>query len=385
MNRGDELAIGDRIVRLAATPPADHHGAAVNGTEPSLTIDARVYTDPARHAAERALLGEHPTLVAHSSDVPAPGDFITAELWGTPIVVARDAHGVHAYVNACVHRGATVVTEPCGHARLHSCPFHGWSYELDGSLRSISEPDRFGEPSGLPGGLRRLACEERHGSIWVVGDPTVERIDVAEWLTPSLDGLLTDLELASMTCHRSQTYELACNWKMITDGFLETYHLKYLHRASIAPYFPSNRIDCRRHGPHFTTFLPKNRLLAQLAERPRDDWDVLAHLTMSTTLVPGTVIQWQAGHVELFSLRPHPTDPSRCAVRMTMLVPTARAGDTDLWDRNWQRLADTIPAEDFVAAEDVQRNIAAGAVTRLTLGATERHLAEHLSEIDRRL
>src|SRR5690606_37266184 len=96
-------------------------------------------------------------------------------------------------------------------------------------------------------------------------------------------------------------------------------------------------------GDHLGGALPKNRLLEQLHELPRDDWQVLDHLTMAIVLVPGTVVQWQAGHVELFSIRPHPSDPTRSTCRLTMLVPFDRAGDTELWDRNWERVCATIP------------------------------------------
>ena len=188
-----------------------------------------------------------------------------------------------------------------------------------------------------------------------------------------------------MAAHRSESYDLACNWKMITDGFLETYHIKYLHRGSVAPYVPSNQAMIDRYGPHFVAHLPKNRLLRQLAEQPRDEWRVLDHLTLTATLVPGTVVQWNAGHVELFAIRPHLTDPGRCTVDMTLLVPAARADERDLWDRNWQRLVDTIPAEDFATAAESQAGISAGVVTTLRLGATERGLADHLAEVDRLL
>ena len=113
----------------------------------------------------------------------------------------------------------------------------------------------------------------------------------------------------------------------------------------------------------------------------RDQWQVLDHLTGAIVLVPGTVIQWQAGHVELFSLRPHPTDPARTTARVTMLVPADRAGETALWDRNWERVCVTIPDEDFAAAVDVQRNIDAGAVDEIRVGANEHLLIEHLAAV----
>lgn len=361
------------MLDITAVTPANH--------QPAIELDTAVYTDRSRHTAELAMLRRHPALVAHSSDLPTEGSFITRSLWGVPIIVSRDGHGVHAVVNACAHRGATLMHEPCGTARVLSCPFHGWSYRLDGSLRSISERERFGEaPDGV--GLEMLACEERHGLIWVVADPAIDEIDLRGWLTDPLDDLFTDLGMATMVCHQRATYDLACNWKMITDGFLETYHLKYLHRASIAPYFPSNMFGADRFGPHFVGYLPKNRLLKQFEERPRDEWEVLDHLTMSTTLVPGSVIQWQAGHVEVFALRPDLEHPNRCQVELSMLVPADRFDDIDLWNRNWSRLVNTIPAEDFVASEDVQSNIDAGIVRRLLIGATEHRLVDHITSLD---
>lgn len=373
MERAAELALGERLANL----DEQLYGA---GSAP-VPIDAAVYTDPTRHAAELAALRRAPQVAVPAAAVAEVGDFVTCELLGTPLIVARDDSGVHAMVNACAHRGATVRHEACGSARLHTCRFHGWSYQLDGRLRSVAEPDRFGTMADQPAGLPRVACAERHGLVWVALDAAT--IDVAAWLTPGLEGLFGELGMAQMVPYRADRYDLRCNWKMVTDGFLETYHIKYLHRSSVAPYVPSNRAMIDRFGLHFVSYLPKHRLLRQLAEQPRDEWRVLDHLTMTATLVPGTIVQWNAGHVELFAVRPHATDPGRCAVEMTLLVPAARAAETDLWDRNWERLVDTIPAEDFAIAQEVQANIAAGAVRWLHAGATERGLTDHLAALDR--
>lgn len=378
MDRARELALGDRL--------ADLERLAFGRDRSPAEIDTAVYTDPARHAAELAAMRRNPLAAVPSGALRAPGDFVTVDVLGTPLLVTRDAAGVHAVVNACAHRGATVRTEPCGSARLHACRFHGWSYHLDGRLRSVAEPDRYG-PSPDVRGLAPIACAERHGVVWVVLEPAhagqpVTAPDLRAWLTPDLDDLLADLGLDRMVPHREDTFRLRCNWKLVTDGFLEAYHIRYLHRTTVAPHVPSNRALVDRYGPHFVTALPKNRLLRHLAEHPRDEWRVYDQLTMPVTLVPGTVVQWQAGHVELFSIRPDLTDPGRCRVVVSMLVPADRADDTDLWDRNWERLVGTIPAEDLAAAEDVYRNIAAGAARTLRVGATEHALVEHLAAVE---
>jgi phenylpropionate dioxygenase-like ring-hydroxylating dioxygenase large terminal subunit len=374
MQRETELTLGDRLQRLVDDGPRP-------AAHPFASLDPSVYTDPSIHRDEVAAMAAGPVAVVASSELAAPGDFVTVDVAGLPIVVTRGHDGrAHASRNVCAHRGATVETRSSGSARILSCNFHGWSYDLDGSLRSVSDPGLYStEPCTQ--GLRRLACEERHGIVWATPDADAVPEPVAEWLGDEIDDLLTELGLGAMVHHAATEYDLACNWKLLTDGFLELYHLKYLHRSSIAPYFPANLTVAHRAGPHFVNWLPKNRLVKQLVELPRDDWQVLAHLTGAIVLVPGTVVQWQAGHVELFSLRPHPTDPARSTVRLTMLVPGERADETELWDRNWERVCVTIPDEDFAAAVDVQRNIDAGAVDEIRIGANEQLLLDHLAAV----
>ncbi|MEM7271804.1 MAG: aromatic ring-hydroxylating dioxygenase subunit alpha [Actinomycetota bacterium] len=375
MQREMELAIGDALLERIETgaPPA---------VGPAARIDPAVYTDPARHRREVAAIAATPVAALASSELASPGAFVTVDLLGTPVIISRDRAGqVHAMRNVCAHRGATVETRDAGTARIFSCGFHAWSYDLDGSLRSVSDAGLFSaDPCDT--GLRRLAVEERHGIIWVTPNADADARPVGSWLG-ELDPLLQELELSSMVHHASTSYDLKCNWKLLTDGFLEIYHLKYLHRTSIAPYFPANTMLYGRRSDHFVGWLPKNRLVKEVTTEPRDRWQVLDRLTGALVLVPATVVQWQAGHVELFSLRPHPLDPTRTTARLTMMVPKDRADETELWDRNWERVCVTIPEEDFAAAVDVQANIDAGAVDEITIGANEHNLVDHLAAVER--
>lgn len=360
----------ERLV-AAGPPPADR---------PAVELDTVVYRDGRRHADELAVLRTHPLPVLAAASLDEPGAFVTIDVLGVEVIVLRDRDGtVRALRNSCAHRGAKVEHRAQGTARVWSCGFHGWSYELDGTLRAVTHPDLYSTES-CTAGLRAVGAAERHGLVWVTideGGPP----DVARWLGADLDDQFDQLGLASMVPFEQVDLDLDANWKLLTDGFVELYHLKYLHRASIAPYFPANVVGFDWFDGHLRTLLPKNRLLRMLAEQP-DEADVLRGLTMSIVLVPGTVVQWQAGHLELFSLRPDPDHPNRTRCRLQMLVPAERAGDTDLWRRNWERLLATIPAEDFVAAEEVQRNIDAGSATTLRVGANERAIVEHLARLD---
>ncbi|MCQ3814199.1 MAG: aromatic ring-hydroxylating dioxygenase subunit alpha [Acidimicrobiia bacterium] len=373
MRREMELALGERLLSKIQEGPTP-------AAKPFKPIDAKIYVDEANHREEVALIASNPVAALAASELAEAGDFVTLELAGTPLIVTRDQDGqVRAMHNVCAHRGSTVEPRNSGSARIFSCGFHGWSYNLDGSLRAVSAASLYSsEP--CTSGLRQLPCEQRHGIIWVTPNQA-STISVTDWLGPELDEMFSELGLAEMTHYATEEFNLNCNWKLLTDGFLEIYHLKYLHRNSIAPFFPAHLTLSDRYGRHFANWVPKNRLVTALTERPRDQWPVLDHVTGAFVLVPGTVVQWQAGHVELFSLRPHPTDPTRSTARLTMLVPTTRLTETDLWDRNWLRVCQTIPEEDFAAAVGVAHNINCGAVNQLRIGANEHQIVEHLAAL----
>ena len=103
----------------------------------------------------------------------------------------------------CAHRGSTVEHRGCGSTRLLSCRFHGWSYNLDGSLRAASAAPLFSTETPA-GGLRRLRCEERHGIVWVTADAGADPLTVREWLGAELDDLLAGLGLHAMVRHGAE-------------------------------------------------------------------------------------------------------------------------------------------------------------------------------------
>jgi phenylpropionate dioxygenase-like ring-hydroxylating dioxygenase large terminal subunit len=346
-------------------------------------VPVSVYTDPDRHRREMAALAQLPAAVCFASEVARPGSHLALRLGALPVLVARTERGALAgMVNVCRHRGSPLVPDGPGHARRLTCPFHGWSYDLDGRLRHVPEAATVGTVDCDQRSLVALTVEERHGLVWLTGRPGAEATTVRSWLGGELDDQLGDLGLDRFVLHRSVDLDVACNWKLVTDGFLETYHLRYLHRRSIAPYFESNVLAVDRWGYHQRSALPKTRLRRELAGVPPERWDVLAHTTIAHVLFPTTVLQWQAGHLEAFLIRPDPGDPARCRVRLGMLVPAERAGEVERWDRNWDRVVGTIPAEDFAQSEAVQAGFASGANRTLLLGRTEGGLAHFLAAVD---
>ena len=185
------------------------------------------YRSAARFEAEVDLLRRRPTPFCPSAFLDTPGSFVARTAAGVPLVAVRDREGhVRVFKNSCRHRGTQLV-EGTGCAQSLTCPFHGWTYALDGRLRRI--PDDYGFP-GLDraaSGLVEIVAYERDGLVF------------AEQEHPR--GTATDhvpTMLGGRPYHVLGTTEtiVAANWKILVEGFLEGYHLKATHRDTFFPY-----------------------------------------------------------------------------------------------------------------------------------------------------
>ncbi|TAM69855.1 Rieske (2Fe-2S) protein, partial [Mycobacterium sp.] len=152
---------------------------------------AREFTDPVLAQQERDFIfGCVPSIVAHGSEIARPFDFMTVQMPRNNLIVVRQKDGgVKAFVNLCRHRGGLLEDQEKGRCRFFSCPYHRWSYDPDGSLRTVTREATFGEIDHKEHSLIEVPCEERHGFIWVV-DNAHASIDVADWLGPDMDTIL---------------------------------------------------------------------------------------------------------------------------------------------------------------------------------------------------
>ncbi|MFB0902092.1 MAG: Rieske (2Fe-2S) protein, partial [Acidimicrobiales bacterium] len=152
------------------------------------------YTDPEQLQQEMDILFRNfPIVIAHSSELADVGDFLTHDDTGVPLLVTRSEQGdIKAFLNVCRHRGARIEGEPCGHARRFTCPYHAWTYGLDGGLRGMPQPVGFDSVDRSEHGLVELPAFERFGLIWVVPSPQDGAVDLDAWLAPmeeQFDGL----------------------------------------------------------------------------------------------------------------------------------------------------------------------------------------------------
>lgn len=338
-------------------------------------VPARAYCDPAHLEAERAaLFGPLPQVVALSGDLPQPGHHLTRDTLAVPVLVTRDEDGTaRAMANVCAHRGAQVVATGRGCRRAFSCPYHAWTYDLAGTL--VGLPDREAFPDvAVPGpGMRPLPVLEEHGLIWVVPSPAAA--DAPAAVRPGLGPIGDDFDALGVADHRhwrSHRFELAFNWKLLVDTFLEPYHFASLHRNTVAPLFIPNLCHVERFGRHVREVLPR-RSVTELADTPPERWDLVAHSALVYVLFPSTVLVMQLDHIETWRVAPHPSDPARSICDLDFYVPGEDGSERTErhWESNWRLTIDTVIDEDFAAMAGVQRGLDSGALDALRIGANE--------------
>ncbi len=139
-------------------------------------VEGRLYTDPEIFAEEmRKIFHRSWVWVAHESEIPQPGSFKTTQVGLEPVIVVRDRKGnFNTLLNRCRHRGATVCDVPKGKANGFTCPYHNWSYALDGRLRGIPYPELRGTVDKADYPLRTLRTESYLGMIWATFNEDAE-------------------------------------------------------------------------------------------------------------------------------------------------------------------------------------------------------------------
>jgi len=203
---------------------------------------------------------------------------------GVPVVITRDAKGeVHAMLNVCRHRGALICGEGLGSGRALTCPYHAWSYGMDGQLKALYGESTFGEFDKSKRGLVQLPCVEVAGLIFVCLTPGLE-IDIDAWLG-DFKPVLESLKLEEVY-HFSTRMMPGPNWKIVLEGFLEGYHFASLHPNTVFKTNLSNTAIFDAFGPHERVAFALRNIEGHLDD-PEDTWDPSANVGPINWIFPG--------------------------------------------------------------------------------------------------
>jgi phenylpropionate dioxygenase-like ring-hydroxylating dioxygenase large terminal subunit len=322
------------------------------------------YLDGRRFEAELKVLRSAAIPFCPSAAVATPGSFLARDAAGLPVVVVRHHEDeLHALRNVCRHRGAAIVCG-AGHAAGFVCPYHGWTYRLDGQLRRVPNVEGFPDLDVASTRLAPLHAFERHGLVFVgEGDAAVP---------PELEELggvvRDDFEYAG-----SSENEQPVNWKVLVETFLEGYHIRHLHHSTFFPIQYDNVNVVEHFGPNSRITFPFRNI-----ERPFDTSDPMAvrgRLTFVYHLFPNVILVTFPGRVLMIVLEPVRIDRTNVVTYRWL-----QASDKDRSDA--VSLVDQGGAEDFVVARSIQHGMASGANATLHFGRFEGALTHFHRTLD---
>jgi phenylpropionate dioxygenase-like ring-hydroxylating dioxygenase large terminal subunit len=255
-----------------------------------------VYTSPAflEHELKDVFAREW-FCVGRASALANQGDYLTFELAGQPIFVMRGEGGhLRAMSNVCLHRMSTLL-EGTGNKRGIVCPYHGWTYNVDGSLRAapaMGQNENFCKSDYR---LPQVRCEEWLGWVMVTLNP--DAAPVRDTLT-EVEGLIDDYQMEAYVETFRETHVWDTNWKILAENFMESYHLPVCHAGTIGGLSRLDEMVCPPGRPafNFHTILKDDTLKIALAhpsntrmkgDRRRTTFLLAVYPSLLITLTPG--------------------------------------------------------------------------------------------------
>ena len=308
------------------------------------TIPSSWYIDERIAVLERSTTFARTWQMAGRVDqVRNPGDYVTCEIAGEPILVVRGDDGVlRGFFNVCRHHAAAVMTEAAGCAKNLRCPYHGWTYTLEGLLRSAPEMQGAADFDVNDIRLPPLRVHAWQGLVFVAVDEDVPPFDavyggIAERIAP--------IDLATMRFHRRDSYDIGCNWKVYVDNFLEGYHLPHVHPGL------SKVLDYRAYD---TELFPWHSLQHSPLRNSGDiygDGDAFYYF-----VYPNVMLNIMPGRLQTNHILPLGAD--RCRVEFDYYYAQDDAALARI--ANDQAFSDEVQDEDIRICESVQQGLASG-------------------------
>jgi Rieske 2Fe-2S family protein len=224
-------------------------------TSGAKTLPQRYFVSPDIFAKEQeSIFSQQWILVGHQSQIAKAGDYFVQEVAGESLIIVRDKAGdVRGFYNVCRHRGTRLCEEQIGHLSAIQCPYHAWTYGLDGRLIGAPHMDEVQGFNKAEHSLHAVDLALWEGFIFVnlADAPT----PLEEWFAP-LAAKFAHWNLPNLTSAKRVAYDVQANWKLIFENYSECYHCPGVHPAlsKLTPYDSAENDLCE--GPFLGGFMP---------------------------------------------------------------------------------------------------------------------------------
>ena len=342
--------------------------------ERARAMPTEVYTSPDFVEAElEHIFSKDWYCVGRADALSAAGDYVSAELAGQPIVVLRDREGtLRAMSNVCLHRMSTLL-HGRGNAKTIVCPYHAWTYNLDGKLRgapAMTQNEGFCKDHYK---LPQVRCEEWLG--WVFVGLDTDAAPVADQLSEVAE-MISGYDMANYSESFYEEHVWDTNWKVLAENFMESYHLPVCHAGTIGGLSKLEDMICPPGRPAFNyhTILKDESLRIAMAHPTKNNRlsGDERRTTYLLALYPSLMITLTPGYFWYLSL--HPKGPDQVHIRFGGGMSNDFSDDADT-DENFAQLKallDDVNIEDRGCTEKVFRGLCSDAATPGHLSQLER-------------
>jgi phenylpropionate dioxygenase-like ring-hydroxylating dioxygenase large terminal subunit len=295
-----------------------------------------------------------------ASTLAEPGDYLTLELAGQPIMVIRDKDNtLRAQSNVCLHRMSTLL-EGSGNTKTIVCPYHAWTYNLDGSMRgapAMTKNEAFCKDKLK---LPQVQCEVWLGWIMVSLNPEAKPVSSE---MGELEEMIEDFDLSSYVQTFSEYHLWDTNWKVLAENFMESYHLPVCHSGTIGWSVDLEKMDCPLSPPTFNYHTILKDPEFKLSVAHPDNTRLVGERRITTYLMsvyPSLFITLTPGYFWYLSL--HPQGPGKVQILYGggMSPDFANDPEADAMLAQTKALLDDVNEEDRGCTEKVYRGLCSG-------------------------
>jgi nitrite reductase/ring-hydroxylating ferredoxin subunit len=292
-NRGTESLLEDTQIIRRIFDHIDNNTTDLG--ESVWTEPVANYRSQDRLDAELALIRRRFVVFCPSASIAGVGDYVARQSTGVPLIAVRAEDGsAKVFRNACRHRGVKLADgEGCKRALV--CPYHGWTYGLDGQLKNIPDQEGFPEFSLSDNGLVPVPCQERNGLIYVGQHSSEEEASTLDVIPPLIP---EGYELI-----QSEESEIDANWKIHLESSLEGYHIRSLHKRTFYPRQYDNLTVVETFGDNNRIAFPYQSI-ERLRAASQQDWSTNGCLTYVYHLFPNVVVSTFPDCIQIVVLEP---------------------------------------------------------------------------------